>query len=104
MLLVTVSNKSNYMLIQPVDGCATAGRGQTAVTTRIPGYDVSVDPYAIVKVEIGEACSHGTPVRIYLESEDEPQVIEFATREDAVAFYETLWALRIRPTLSAGDS
>lgn len=68
----------------------------------VPGYDGCVDPNAILKVEISEQPGQGTLVRLYLKSEKQPRVVEFATRQDALDFYETVWKLKTtahaRPT------
>lgn len=61
---------------------------------RIPGYDVSLDPSAVIKIEIGKADDTGTVVKIFLNNESEPRVVEFTKKQDALDFYATVWKLR----------
>ena len=68
------------------------------VKMQVPGYQVWVDPNAIMKIDIDNPESKGaTLVRVYLALDDEPRVFEFATRQGALEFYETLWKLQSVP-------
>ena len=70
-------------------------RGVAAVTdVRVPEYDVSIDPSAIIRIEIGKAIDTGTLVQIFLKNESEPRVVEFAKKQDALDFYAAVWELR----------
>lgn len=69
---------------------------------QVPGYNVWIDPNSILKVEIGKESEGRTPVRIYLTYEDQPRVVEFATKHEALEFYETLWKLKIEADAKGG--
>ena len=60
---------------------------------RVPGYDVWIDPTAITVVEIGteDACHM---VRIFSQSENEPRIVSFVTKQEALDFYTLVWRLK----------
>lgn len=66
-----------------------------------PPFPLEVAADAVLSIELDPP--PGARVRVLLCGEAAPRVFDFAHREEAIAFYRAVWALR-RPETGAADS
>ena len=85
---------SGYQSVYNSASSATPDPNLDSSTVQIPGYDVWVDPAAIVKVDLGRTDDGQPQVKLMINNESQPRVFLFSERRQALKFYQTIWALK----------
>ena len=60
----------------------------------MPGVEARLDPDAVTRVEISSKDNPHAFLKISLKGQHEPTVLEFASRKEAIDFYEAIWQQR----------